>query len=286
MKKKKRLFLFAAYDHEGIIDDSTIYYVGELSKIGDVVYFQDNEVAKSELEKISSLVLFAQAERHGEYDFGSHKRSYLWARDNNLLDNYDWTYMVNDSVYGPLFPLLPVLEKLEISNANVVGMTYAARKKVPHIQSWFIGVSNKISTSEWFNTFMASIVKQKKKDNTIRLYEIGLSALCREKGFDFVPVAIIRRRWHRTYTNPEYLFKKGVPFFKKSAFTYRDGVAGRQVLYILNNTQPNLQEVIIRNAERVYGKDNVCNALTKNIFRIFYRNIRHTVKKIFRKRKK
>lgn len=281
MEKKKRLFLFAAFDPKGIIDDSTIYYISELSKVGDVVYFQDNDVVEIELSKIAHLVLFACGTRHEEYDFGSHKRSYLWVRENNLLDNYDWVYLVNDSVYGPLYPLLPILEKLETSHADVVGMAYPARKKVPHIQSWFLGVSRKISTSEWFNVFITSVVKQKQKVNVCNLYEIGFSALCREKGFDFAYIAIIRRRWHRTYTNPKYLFRKGIPFFKKAAFIYRGGIAGRQVLYILNNVQPNLQEIITKNAEYLYGKDSVRDVLTKNMLKIFYRNVKYLVKKIF-----
>jgi len=145
---KKRLFLFAAFDPKNIDDgriyDTTILYLSELAELGDIVYFQDNDVGSSELKKIAPLVLYAEAKRHNEYDFGSYKRSFTWVRNNQLLDNYDYLYLVNDSVYGPFFPLSEYLENMEANNSDVVGMIYNTRKRgprIPHIQSWFLGVS-------------------------------------------------------------------------------------------------------------------------------------------------
>lgn len=34
MKKVKRLFLFAGYDKDNIIDDTLVWYLNELSKLG------------------------------------------------------------------------------------------------------------------------------------------------------------------------------------------------------------------------------------------------------------
>ena len=38
----KRLFLFAAYDKEGIIDDTLLHYLRCLSDYGDVAFVMDN----------------------------------------------------------------------------------------------------------------------------------------------------------------------------------------------------------------------------------------------------
>ena len=38
-----RLFLFAGYDKDGIVDDALVYYVSALSKYGDVIVCMDND---------------------------------------------------------------------------------------------------------------------------------------------------------------------------------------------------------------------------------------------------
>ena len=71
MPKTKRLFLVAGFDLSGIIDESLILYVRELSKMGDVVLCMDCDCNKTQIAKLKPYVLHAIATRHGEYDFGS-----------------------------------------------------------------------------------------------------------------------------------------------------------------------------------------------------------------------
>ena len=49
MKYPKRLFLFAGYDKDGIIDDALIYYLSELSKYGDIIVYIDNDIKTKNL---------------------------------------------------------------------------------------------------------------------------------------------------------------------------------------------------------------------------------------------
>ena len=83
MKPLKRLFLFAAFDKDNIVDDTLIYYIKALSKFGDIVFVMDNNLSTAEIQKISKIpnVLYTNATKHGEYDFGSYKRGYIWAQD-------------------------------------------------------------------------------------------------------------------------------------------------------------------------------------------------------------
>ena len=39
----KRLFLFAGYDRDGIVDDSLLWYLKSLSGLGDIVFVMDND---------------------------------------------------------------------------------------------------------------------------------------------------------------------------------------------------------------------------------------------------
>ena len=44
--KTKRLFLFAGYDANGIIDDAIIYYAEQLNKFGDIILCMDCDAKK------------------------------------------------------------------------------------------------------------------------------------------------------------------------------------------------------------------------------------------------
>lgn len=183
----KRLFIFAAYDKDSIIDETLFYYLKKLSELGDIIFTMDNDnVSKKELNKIVKIpnVLSATAKRHGEYDFGSYKRGYSYAKNHKILKNYDFIYFVNDSVYGPLFDLKPVLEKMESENAgNAWGMmglhnTEKEQYGYPdHVQSWFVGIAGKICQESWFDEFMQDVKKQGTKGKIVWKYEVGLSQL-------------------------------------------------------------------------------------------------------------
>ena len=148
----RRLFLFAGYNANGVIDDALVYYVRALSKFGDIVLYMDSDCGDTELKKLSKYVLYAHARRHGEYDFGSYKRAYIYAHDAHILGDYDFVYMVNDSVYGPLFDLGDTFNKLERLPTDAFGIVRNPHKTHPHIQSWFIGMRQSVFLSAWLSS--------------------------------------------------------------------------------------------------------------------------------------
>lgn len=183
---KNRLFIFASYDRDGIIDETLLYYLRALSELGDIIFTMDNDISSTELDKVKKIpnVISATASRHGEYDFGSYKRGYEYAEKNNLLKDYKFIYLVNDSVFGPLFNLKPILERMERENAdNAFGMmglhsTVNEQYGYPdHVQSWFVGIAAPITQQPWFSNFMHSVTHQESKNQIVWKYEIGLSQL-------------------------------------------------------------------------------------------------------------
>lgn len=276
----RRLFIFAAYDPRGgVVDSSLIDYVRSLSKIGDVVLYMDNNAPESELSKIRPFVLYAGASKHGEYDFGSYKRAYIWAYDNLKLSDYDWVYFANDSVYAPLHPVLPILKKLESRGTDAVGMVMKKHKSKPHIQSWFFGMTKTVFMSDEFDAFIRSVEKQTEKGMVTHLYENGFTRLLIKNHWSWAYEFTVTG--HGVYNNVKSLFVRGLPFMKKAAFSRRHGSLGRQVLYILNHVDNGTKKSILENANRVYGNDYVNKFLTKNIFVIMYRNVWHSLYKLF-----
>ena len=277
--KTKRLFLFAGYHPKNIIDDALVHYVKSLSKFGDIVLCMDSDCPDSEINKIKKHTLHSITARHGEYDFGSYKRAYLWACDNLKLSDYDFVYLVNDSVYGPLYPLDRYFDAMENMGHPAFGLVTKKYTTHPHIQSWFIGTKPEIFLSDWFDKFMRQIKKLANKGQITTLYENGFSELIVKHGFTWDCLYSVFNRG--VYNKIQKLYMSGMPFMKKVAFTRNHGGLGRQVLYVLNQIDKKTADAILDSAKQQYGEQHVKWFLTKNTIKIAYINIKHTLCKIF-----
>lgn len=226
---KKRLFLFAGYDAHAQVSDTLLFYLDALSGVGDIVLTMDCDLVPDEINKLNNIqklvhVLFG---RHGEYDFGSYKRGFLWCKSHDVLKSYDWIYFVNDSVFGPTSNIKPVLQKLEKQNTDVVGMFLAKNQwvgtpenKVPdHVQSWFIGVKTNIAQKKYFYEFMRNISKQPTKADIIMNYEVGLTNLLKQHKCS-VSAVLTENMDKDLYRAPLYVMQHDVSFIKKSAIKY------------------------------------------------------------------
>lgn len=281
MSIKKNLFLLAGYDKGGIIDDALSYYIKSLAKNGDVILCMDSDCKKSELNKIKPYVLYAMAKRHGEYDFGSYKRAYQHARDNDLLKNYDNIFLLNDSVFGPTINVKHILNRIDDFNTDAVGMVVSKHRTHIFMESWFVRLNRNIFMSKWFDEFMNSVTKLPGKDDVTIKYEHGLSNLIRNNHCSWDGVCRIRNRF--TYNHPKALFKRGVPFMKKMSFTRHSGSLGNQIKYVLNHCDPAAKRAIMKSANRLYGSEYMKWFLTYNPFKIFARQIRYAKYKIWKK---
>ncbi|KLI51916.1 glycosyl transferase family 1 [Brachyspira hyodysenteriae] len=161
----KILALFAGYDKDNIIDDYVVFYIEKLKKVADIIYVSDCNMNDNELNKISDYCIHIINGRHEEYDFGSYKRGYIYAEQNNLLQNYDYLILCNDSVYGPLFNLNKIVNNIETAQSDIWGIfKYLEDENYKeHLQSYFI-----------------SIKKENDKRLIINKYEIGFGILLKE----------------------------------------------------------------------------------------------------------
>ena len=277
-QKTKSLFLFAGYDANSVLDDALIFYIHELSKFGDVILCMDSDCAASELAKITKYTIHSIGKRHGEYDFGSYKRAFEYAKKHNILKNYDFVYLVNDSVYGPLFDISDILNKIQKSKTDATGMVVSYHKTHSYMESWFVCLTSKIFLSDWFDKFMSEITKQPTKSQVTIKYEHGLSNLIQNNNCTWSGVFLFHGRF--TYSNPKYLFKHGCPFVKKASFIRHYGEHGKQLKYILNHCDKKSHKPIVNAATRIYGKQYMDWLLTYNPFKIFIRKIKYAWYKI------
>lgn len=276
MTRANRLFLFAGYDREGIIDNGLVYHVKSLSKLGDIIVCMDSDCSNKELSKLSPYTLAIFGKRHGEYDFGSYKRAYNYAKQNKLLQKYNYIYMVNDSVYGPLYNLEPILKKLESFETDVFGIVKSKHRVYAPIESWFIGMKTKIAKTKWFEKFITSVKQLNTKNSVTVLYENGFTDLINKHNISWKCALNLHGR--ATYNRVKYIYKHGCPFVKKGSFTRHNGALGNQVNYVLNKSDA--KNVILSSANRVYGEKYMTWFLTSNPIKIIHRKITYTIQKI------
>ena len=276
--RKKRLFLFAGFNKSARVDDALIYYINTLNKFGDIILVMDSDCPKSETNKIKKYTKYTSATRHGEYDFGSYKRAYIWARENLKISDYDYVYLVNDSVYGPLYSMTRYFDAMENMGHDAFGIVKNPNPKHPHIQSWFVGLTKNIFTSDWFDKFMNDITKLPSKGAITREYEQGLSKQISEHGFTWDCLYTVSGRG--VYNKIKKLFNHGMPFMKRVAFSRNHGGLGKQIRYVLNHVNPDIKSAIIKSATDEYGEKYIKWLLTSNPIKIGFRNIKHALYKL------
>ena len=278
MSKNNRLFLFAAYDSNGVIDDALIYYVSALAKFGDVVVCIDYDCKKSEINKLKPYSIHQIAKRHGEYDFGSYKRCFQYARDNDLLKNYKYIYLVNDSVFGPMYDISNLITKMENNTADAFGIIESRHKTHSFMESWFVRLNKKVFLSSWFDEFLSSIQQEERKSTITVKYEHGLTNIIKQHKCSCACANSIYGR--KTYNQPKYLFKHGCPFIKKASFTRHSGALGDQIKYVFEHSDKNAVTSVMATANRIYGKKYMNWFLTSNPIKILWRKITYGITKL------
>ena len=218
----KRLAIFAGYDKDNIVDDYVVYYIKELKKVADIIYVSDCDMLGTELEKISPYCIHIINGRHGEYDFGSYKRGYIYANEQKILKNYDYLMLCNDSVFGPFFDLNNIVINMESKNTDVWGMFKSLKDEdnEEHLQTYFISIKKHVFLSDEYHSFINSIQKEKEKIDVINKYEIGMSILFRKYNYSISSFLDSSIKSDLSINNHVILFdslnalKHGFPFLK------------------------------------------------------------------------
>jgi len=278
MSKNKRLFLFASYDKDGIIDDAVIFYVSQIAKYGDVIVCSDTDFAKKQIDKLKPYAIHIINGRHGEYDFGSYKRAYQYARDKNILKNYDVVYMLNDSTFGPFINIKQTLDKIEEIPTDAAGIVVSKHKTHIFMESWFIRLNKNVFNAKWFDEFMSNVKHEEQKSLITIKYEHGLTNVIRNNKCSYGGIYTYRGR--STYNKPKRLFKHGCPFVKKMSFTRHNGAIGNQIKYILNHADKRATKSVMITANRLYGEKYMKWLLTYNPLKILWRNTKYAIQKL------
>ncbi len=242
----RRACLFAGYDRDGLVDDTVVAYLTELSRHADVFYLADGVLEPGELEKIAGLVEGAWSVPHGAYDFGSFS---LLARDLvgwDRLAAYDEVVLANDSCYL-LRELDDVFAEMDgracdwwslqatsmehdesyISDDSPIPLAEAKRRFIGprhwtddrflHLSSYFLAFRRPVLDDPGFRWRLDTVTPQEEKRLVIHKYEVGISRYLVDAGFDFDTLLPDLWAFHPLYGRHFFeLVEQGFPLVKRN----------------------------------------------------------------------
>jgi hypothetical protein len=241
--RPRRACLFAAYDPDGLVDDTVVAYVEELARHADVYVCFDGVLADGQLDRLSAAT-GAWVRPHGAHDFGSWS---LLARELvgwDALAAYDEVLLANDSCWL-VRPLDEVFARMSLRECDFWGLQLTARRFEPepsqpqavplaevkrswlpptafrypelvHVGSYFLALRRPVLDDPGFRRRLDAVRPQRDRANLVQKYETGTTQYLVGQGFDFdtwVPALLPN---HPVYGPGVFdLLADGFPLFKR-----------------------------------------------------------------------
>ena len=201
----KRLAIFAFYNGKGFINDYVVTYLEYLKEVSDsIIFVADNEPNIKELSKIYPLVSHIESYHHGEYDFGSYKIGFNYAKEHYLLDDVDEIILCNDSCFC-------------VDSCDFWSMT-ASNEYELHLQSFFLVVKKNLFSSELFSNYLNNVKHLDNFLEIVKTYEIPLKKTFEQKGYKGNSFIKAPEKFNPTFF-PIKCMKAKMPLVKRKIFT-------------------------------------------------------------------
>jgi hypothetical protein len=240
----RRACLFAAYDPDGLVDDTVVAYVSELARHAEVFVCFDGSLQPGQLDRLSGLVTGAWVRPHGAHDFGSWS---VLARELvgwDALAAYDEVLLVNDSCWL-LRPLAEVFARMDARPGDFWGLQVTARRFEPepsqpqsvplaevkrswlpptafrvaelvHVGSYFLALRRPVLGDRGFRRRLDSVVPQRDRTNLVQKYETGATQYLVGQGYDWDTWLPELRPNHPIYGPGAFtLLAEGFPLLKR-----------------------------------------------------------------------
>lgn len=169
-----RVAVFVHFDAGGALRPHVLHYLSALRAAGLSVVFVTNSgrLRVEAMAVLRTLCAGVIVRRNVGYDFGAMREGI--ERVGLPRPDTEMVVLVNDSVYGPLQPLGPLLERLDFGRADLWGLTESWQARY-HLQSYFMAFGRAALTNPAWAAFWRGVRPVSSKWWIILHYEIGLT---------------------------------------------------------------------------------------------------------------
>ncbi|MXG88065.1 rhamnan synthesis F family protein [Nocardioides flavescens] len=240
----RRAVLFAAYDVDGLVDDTVVAYVTELARHADVFVLYDGALQPGQLDRLAGITRGSWAERRGAHDFGSWSHLARTLVGWDALAAYDEVVLANDSCWL-VRPLDEVFARMDARACDVWAMQLTARRFEPtplepqsvpldevrrswvdqpvfrtreqvHLGSYFLALRRPVLDDSGFRRRLDAVVPQEDHELLVQKYEYGTTAYLLGRGFAWDTWLPDLRPNHPVYGPGAFaLLGEGFPLFKR-----------------------------------------------------------------------
>ncbi len=226
-KRARKLAILAHFDVHGRIDPYVLGYLDELTRCGfdTAIVSTCAELNPTDVTATSERCRLIATRTNRGIDFGS------WKVGLESIDDwpsYERLLLVNDSVFGPLFPLEPLFSKADAFGVPLVGMT-DSDESLPHLQSYFLQFNlQHTGCAAFVKRYYRRIRLLNSKHNAIAAYEKPLAAAAHRHGLAWRALFSAKDQpgfEPRATFNPTHdawdaiIQKMGFPFLKRELLT-------------------------------------------------------------------
>ncbi|MEC4591989.1 MULTISPECIES: rhamnan synthesis F family protein [Nitrospirillum] len=175
-----RVAVFMHFARTDTIAPYVRYHVRKLREAGFAVVFASNTPCLSDQTVAPLLpdVALAFSRQNIGWDFAAYREAISLVP---ALEKRDMLLITNDSVFGPLYDLDPLIARASPAEADIWGSTDSWERHY-HLQSFFLLFHQRALRSEAFRRFWDGVRCFRRKHWIIEKYEIGLTRMLQDGG--------------------------------------------------------------------------------------------------------
>lgn len=176
----RHVCLFAQYHPQNRLRPPVLAYLRALRDCGYQVFVAASgtapppEADRALLAETGAALL---CRGNAGLDFGA----WQYLAVEGCADGADRVLLANDSVFGPYFPLLPIIDRMEARNLDVWGMIESEQRGW-HLQSWFLQFTGDAFRHPAIREVLAQDFAAMDKEDVIGNGELALGAALRRAG--------------------------------------------------------------------------------------------------------
>ncbi|SDR51052.1 Rhamnan synthesis protein F [Rhizobiales bacterium GAS113] len=176
-----RWAVYAHYSRQGRVFDYVLHALKALCDEGYRIIFVTNSsnFDSAQIAAVAPWCAKILKRRNIGYDFGAYKEGILNIDDYSTIESL---ILMNDSVYGPLFPLGDTLDRMSSEKADIWGFT-DSWEHAYRVQSYFYCFNRRILASPHFHKFWRGIPLINYKRAVIERLEIELTQFFLDRGY-------------------------------------------------------------------------------------------------------
>lgn len=178
---KRRLVVLVQYDPNGGLPSFVRIHLERLRSVASRLVLVSNSpmstMSRQEAENLCDRTIVRE---NIGWDFAGWRDALAVEQ----MEDWDGVILTNSSIVGPLYPLDPIIERMDKRGDDFWGMVHS-RHRGSHLQSYFLGFNARVITSETWRTFWRSVEDLQDKREVIKRYEVGLTQKLHAAGFSF-----------------------------------------------------------------------------------------------------